>query len=200
MSTQVRTLTFTRTIRGQLILATGFALLTALGALLQINIGPVPITLQVLFVLLSGLVLGSRLGALSQVEYLAIGFAGAPVFAGGKSGLIALLGPTGGYLAGFVAGAYLAGLVAESAGRPGRVRFFLAGLLGTAAIYISGMVWLSTWFAIGHGTNWLAELSSAWQFGVLPFIGVDVVKAVVASGVTLSGRALTRQIVDLTGK
>ena len=200
MSTQARTLTFTRTIQGQLLLATGFALLTALGALVQINIGPVPITLQVLFVLLSGLVLGSRLGALSQIEYLAIGFAGAPVFAGGKAGLIALLGPTGGYLVGFVAGAYLAGLVAESASRPGRVRFFLAGLLGTAAIYLSGMIWLSTWFAIGRGTSWMAELSSAWQFGVLPFIGVDAVKALVASGVTLSGRALSRRIVDLSGR
>jgi len=200
MSTQVRTLAFTRTLQGQLLLATGFALLTALGALVQIPVGPVPITLQVLFVLLSGLVLGSRLGALSQVEYLAIGFAGAPVFAGGKSGLIALLGPTGGYLAGFVVGAYLAGLVAESVARPGRIRFFLAGLLGTAAIYVSGMIWLSTWFAIGRGTNWMAEMASAWQFGVLPFIAVDAVKAVVASGVTLSGRALTGWITDLTGR
>jgi len=200
MSTQVRTLAFTRTLQGQLLLATGFALLTALGALVQIPVGPVPITLQVLFVLLSGLVLGSRLGALSQVEYLAIGFAGAPVFAGGKSGLIALLGPTGGYLAGFVVGAYLAGLVAESVARPGRIRFFLAGLLGTAAIYVSGMIWLSTWFAIGRGTNWIAEMASAWQFGVLPFIAVDAVKAVVASGVTLSGRALTGWITDLTGR
>lgn len=200
MSTQVRTLAFTRTLQGQLLLATGFALLTALGALVQIPVGPVPITLQVLFVLLSGLVLGSRLGALSQVEYLAIGFAGAPVFAGGKSGLIALVGPTGGYLAGFVVGAYLAGLVAESVARPGRIRFFLAGLLGTAAIYVSGMIWLSTWFAIGRGTNWMAEMASAWQFGVLPFIAVDAVKAVVASGVTLSGRALTGWITDLTGR
>jgi biotin transport system substrate-specific component len=200
MSTQVRTLAFTRTLQGQLLLATGFALLTALGALVQIPVGPVPITLQVLFVLISGLVLGSRLGALSQVEYLAIGLAGAPVFAGGKSGLIALLGPTGGYLAGFVVGAYLAGLVAESAARPGRIRFFLAGLLGTAAIYVSGMIWLSTWFAIGRGTNWMAEMASAWQFGVLPFIAVDAVKAVVASGVTLSGRALTGWITDLTGR
>ncbi|MCL4534936.1 MAG: biotin transporter BioY [Bacteroidetes bacterium] len=199
-TSQVRSLAFTRTLQGQITLATGFALLTALGAMVQINIGPVPITLQVLFVLLSGLVLGSRLGALSQVEYLAVGFAGAPVFAGGKSGLIALLGPTGGYLAGFVVGAYLAGLVAESAARPGRIRFFVAGVLGTAAIYISGAIWLSTWLAIGRGTNWMAELASAWQFGVAPFIAVDTMKAVVASGVTVSGRALAGRITDLTRK
>lgn len=190
MNTLTRSLPMARTIYGQLLLATGFALLTALGAMVQIPIGPVPITLQVLFVLLSGLVLGSRLGALSQMEYLAIGFAGAPVFAQGKSGLIALLGPTGGYLIGFVLGAYLAGLLAESVARPGRVRFFLAGLLGTAGIYMTGALWLATWFALANGTNWMAEMGSAWQFGVLPFILVDGGKALVASGVALSGRAL----------
>ncbi len=190
MTSQVRSLVFSRTLSGQLFLATGFACLTALGALVQIPIGPVPITLQVLFVLLSGLVLGSRLGALSQMEYLAIGFAGAPVFTQGKSGLVALLGPTGGYLIGFVLGAYVAGLVAESVARPGRVRFFLAGLMGTAGIYLCGMMWLATWFALSKGTNWIAELGSAWQFGVLPFILVDIGKSIVASGVTLSGRAL----------
>lgn len=187
---QARSLSFARTIQGQVLLATGFALLTALGALVQIPIGPVPITLQVLFVLLSGLVLGSRLGALSQVEYLAIGFAGAPVFAQGKSGLIALPGPTGGYLMGFVVGAFVAGLIAESVSHPGRVRFFIAGLLGTAAIYFSGATWLATWFAVGNGTNWIAEMGSAFTFGVLPFVLVDGGKAIVASGVALSGRGL----------
>ncbi len=194
MISQVRSLAFPRTLQGQLFLATGFACLTALGALVQIPMWPVPITLQVLFVLLSGLVLGSRLGALSQMEYLAIGFAGAPVFTQGKSGLIALLGPTGGYLVGFVLGAYLAGLVAESIARPGRVRFFVAGLVGTAGIYLCGMVWLATWFAIGRGTNWIVELGSAWQFGVLPFLAVDAGKALVASAVTLSGRGLVAHL------
>lgn len=190
MSTQVRSIPFARTVQGQLALATGFACLTALGAMVQIPIGPVPITLQVLFVVLSGLVLGSRLGALSQLEYLAIGFAGAPVFAGGKSGLIALLGPTGGYLVGFVAAAFVAGLVAESVSNPGRVRFFIAGLAGTAAIYFCGAMWLSSWFAIGRGTSWVAEMGAAWQFGVLPFILLDAGKSVVASSVALSGRSL----------
>ena len=190
MTSPVRSLAFPRTLRGQLVLATGFACLTALGALVQIPIGPVPITLQVLFVLLSGLVLGSRLGALSQMEYLTIGLAGAPVFAQGKSGLIALLGPTGGYLVGFVVAAYLAGLVAESAAHPGRIRFFLAGLVGATANLLCGTLWLATWLAVGQGSNWIAELGSAWQLGFMPFILVDAGKALVASGVTLSGRGL----------
>lgn len=188
MSVQVRTFRFARTWHGQLLLTTGFACLTFLAMKVQIPLQPVPITLQVLFVLLSGLVLGSRLGALSQLEYLAIGLAGVPVFTAG-GGPAAFLGPTGGYLVAFVPGAYVAGLVAESVANPGRVRFFAAGLLGIAAIYFCGMIWLATWFAIGRGTNWIAELGNAWQFGVLPFIAVDTAKALAASAVTLSGRA-----------
>ena len=190
MTMLVRSVPRIHTLQGQVVLATGFACLTALGALVQIPVGPVPITLQVLFVLLSGLVLGSKLGAASQLEYLAFGLAGAPVFAQGKSGLIALLGPTGGYLVGFVLGAYMAGLLAESVARPGRIRFFVAGLAGMAGIYLCGALWLATWFSVGKGTSWVSELGSAWQFGVLPFLLVDGGKAVVASGVALSGRAL----------
>jgi len=179
-----------KTFLGQLLLTTVFACLTAFGAQMQVPIGPVPITLQVLFVILSGLVLGSKLGALSQLEYLALGFAGLPVFAQGKSGLIALIGPTGGYLVGFILGAYIAGLLAESVVRPGRIRFFLASLAGTAGIYFCGALWLATWFSVDNGTSWVSELGNAWQFGVLPFLLMDCGKAVIASGVTLSGRAL----------
>lgn len=190
MTSLVRSISLTRSIYGQLILASGFACLTALGALVQLPVGPVPITLQVLFVLLSGLVLGSRLGALSQMQYLAIGLAGAPVFAQGKFGFMALLSPTGGYLVGFVAMAYVVGLVAESTARPGRARLFLAGLIGIPTLYVFGATWLSIWFAMANGTSWMAELGRAWQFGVVPFILPDLGKALVASGVALSGRAL----------
>lgn len=191
MTALVRTIpNIHKTFQGQLLLTTGFTCLTAFGAQVQVPIGPVPITLQVLFVLLSGLVLGSKLGAISQIEYLALGFAGMPVFAQGKSGLVALLGPTGGYLVGFVLGAYIAGLLAESVVRPGRICFFVAGLAGTAGIYLCGVLWLATWFSLGNGSSWISELGNAWHFGVLPFLLVDCGKAVVASEVTLSGRAL----------
>ncbi|MGI5837027.1 MAG: biotin transporter BioY [Chloroflexota bacterium] len=190
MHSLVRSLPLARSVHGQFILAAGFACLTALGALVYVPIGPVPITLQVLFVILSGLLLGSRLGALSQMQYLALGLAGAPVFAQGKFGLLALLGPTGGYLVGCVAMAYVVGLVAESTATPGRVRLFLAGLIGIPTLYIFGATWLSIWFAMANGTSWIAQLDNAWQFGVLPFILPDIGKALVASGVALSGRAL----------
>ena len=191
MTALVRTIpNIHKTFLGQFLLVTGFALLTAFGAQVQVPLGPVPITLQVLFVLLSGLVLGSKLGAISQIEYLALGFAGMPVFAQGKSGLVALLGSTGGYLVGFILGAYITGLIAESIARPGKIRFFLAGLAGTAGIYLCGALWLATWVSVANDTSWIFELGSAWHFGVLPFLLMDCGKAIIASGVTLSGRAL----------
>jgi len=91
------------------LLVVGFALLTALGAQVRIPIQPVPITLQTFFVLLGGLMLGPNLGALAQVLYVSLGAAGAPVFAGEGVGRAYLLGPTGGYLLGFAASAWLVG-------------------------------------------------------------------------------------------
>ena len=93
-----------------MIYASLFGAGTAAGAYLIIPLPPVPITLQTLFVWgLAGALLGARLGALSQLVYLLIGIIGLPVFAGGKAGLGVLFGPTGGYLIGFVAGAWVIG-------------------------------------------------------------------------------------------
>jgi biotin transport system substrate-specific component len=96
-------------------LTTLFAGLTAAGAQVSLHVPftPVPVTLQVFFVLLAGAALGSRLGALSLAEYLALGAAGLPVFADGKSGLLAFVGPTAGYLPGFIAAAWLVGRLTE---------------------------------------------------------------------------------------
>ena len=79
-----------------------FAALLCVSSYVVIPIGPVPVTLQVLFVLLAGAVLGAKMGALSVVIWVMLGAFGLPVFAGGKAGPMVLLGPTGGYLLGFV--------------------------------------------------------------------------------------------------
>ncbi|MCH7819743.1 MAG: biotin transporter BioY, partial [Candidatus Marinimicrobia bacterium] len=86
------------------VLVGGFALLTALGALIRIPLPftPIPITLQTFFVLLAGAMLGSKRGTLSQMVYVFAGAAGIPIFAGMSSGLALLAGPTGGFLAGFL--------------------------------------------------------------------------------------------------
>lgn len=158
-------------------LASLFASLTAAGAQLAVPLSPVPVTLQTLFVLLSGMVLGGRLGALSQALYVLLGLAGLPVFAGGRAGPWVLAGPTGGYLLGFIAGAYVAGRLAE--GKPSFNRLVLSGAAGTAAVYVLGVAQLAYWL---HG-----DLGKAIAVGVVPFLPGDAVKvaaaALVARGV-----------------
>src|SRR5256714_9314604 len=95
-------------------LVIGFSLLTALSAQIVIPIGPVPITGQTFAVLLTGALLGSRLGAMAMIAYLIEGASGLPFFAGGMSGLPHLLGPTGGYLISFPAAAFVTGAFAEN--------------------------------------------------------------------------------------
>lgn len=141
---------------------------------------PVPITGQTLAVLLVGALLGSRRGSLSVMTYLGQGIAGLPVFAGGMSGVTHFLGPTGGYLIGFVAAAYLAGKLAER-GWDRRVgTTFLAMLLGNLALYIFGLPWLSTFVGI----------ETTLQLGFYPFITGDLAKLAFAALLLPSGWSL----------
>ncbi len=145
-----------------------FAALTAVGGFISIPFYPVPLTLQVFFVLLSGAVLGKRLGALSQVVYVGIGAIGAPVFHNLTGGLGILLGPTGGFLLGFIPGAYVSGLVYEKM-KSDKLRF--SGLLlSLAPIYLLGITWLS--FVTGM------PIKNAALVGGIPFIPGDFVKSI----------------------
>lgn len=148
-----------------------FTALIAVGAFVTIPLGPVPFTLQPLFVLLAGLVLGARLGALSVVAYLVLGLM-APVYAGGTSGLGVLFGPTGGYLLGFVFGALVAGIIGGSR-NAGTVRLAAAGMVGLLPIYGLG----ATWLAISLHTT---DLRLVLVGGVLQFLPFDILKAAAA--------------------
>ena len=141
---------------------------TAAGAYMIVPLPPVPITLQTLFMALAAVLLGPRLGALSQVVYVLLGLIGLPVFAGGKAGLGVLLGPTGGYLVGFVAGAYATGFLVHRMPRPGALRIALAVALGYLVVYVPGVIQLSL----------VAELSllKAVSVGALPFLVGDALK------------------------
>src|SRR4030043_2190183 len=99
-------------VRG-MVLASLMAAMTAVGAYIHIPIGPVPILLSTLFVLLAGLLLGSRWGLASMGLYLLVGAIGIPVFAGGKGGLAHFFGPTGGYLLGYVLASWITGFISE---------------------------------------------------------------------------------------
>lgn len=146
-----------------------------IAALAQLSIplpfSPVPITGQTLGVLLAGMVLGSRRGAGSMLAYLAEGALGLPVFAGGNSGIPYMLGPTGGYLVGFVAAAWLVGALAERGFDRSLARTFLAFALGSTVIYFFGLAWLVRF------VPWPETLAA----GMMPFLIGDAVKALVAA-------------------
>ena len=149
----------------------GGSLLVGLCA--QIAIGwPVPFTGQTFAVLLTGALLGSRRGVLSVLVYLAEGVAGLPVFALGRSGFAVLLSPTGGYLVGFVAAAYITGLLAEK-GWDRRVGTTISAMaFGNAAIYAFGLAWL----CLLMGVN-----KSVLAVGLYPFIAGDILKIALAA-------------------
>jgi biotin transport system substrate-specific component len=161
-----------------------FAAFTALAARVTIPLPftPVPITLQVMVVLLAGLVLGPRAGAASQIVYLAMIAAGLPLDANAL-GLAALTGPTAGYLIGFVPAAFLAGWLAEKLPAT-RASRFLAATAGVGVVYAAGVAWLAP--VVG-------SLRTAWMLGVAPFILIDLGKALVAAAVAESGRLLFSQ-------
>jgi biotin transport system substrate-specific component len=156
-----------------MIYASLFAALTAVGAFIKIPIpiSPVPITLQVFFVLLAGLVLGARWGGTSMVVYVMLGVIGLPVFSGGSSGLGILLGPTGGYIIGFVAGAFVTGLIYNKA-NDSKTATIGAMIGGLAVIYLLGVMQLSF---VANMT-----LQQAVAVGMLPFLIGDAIKIVAA--------------------
>jgi biotin transport system substrate-specific component len=129
----------------EMVLVSLFAVLTAVGALVRVPVGPVPMTFQLLFVLAAGVVLGPRLGPLSQAVYLAMGLVGIPVFANG-GGPQYVIEPTFGYMLGFVAAAWLAGAITgalwKRPGFPKHAATVLACLAGTLAVYVLGIAYL----------------------------------------------------------
>ena len=166
-------------------LVVGFACLTAVCAQVSFWVGMIPVSGQTFGVLLAGALLGSRRGALSQVSYLAVGATGIPYWfaLGGPPGIARLAGPTGGYLIGFVAAAFIVGWVAER-GWDRRVwTAALAMLAGSIVIYIFGISWLAHFVPAGN----------LLQVGLYPFIVGDIVKIVAAALVLPSGWLLLRR-------
>lgn len=155
----------------RMVYAALMAALTAAGAYIAIPVGPVPIVLQNLFIMLAGLLLGGRWGLISVGVYLLAGAVGLPVFAGGTGGVGKFVGPTGGYLLGFAAAAYLIGFISES-GR-GRVAIdVLAMLAGTLIIYAFGVAWLK----VVTGMSFYKAVG----VGMLPFLIGDALKIAAA--------------------
>jgi len=151
------------------------SILLALLARLSIPVpfSPVPITGQTFGILFLGATLGSRIGVLSVVMYIAEGMLGVPVFAGGSIGFLYLLGPTGGYIFGFIPAVYLVGYLTEKGWMNNVFSTSVAMIFGTSIIFIFGINWLAV--TAGFGT--------AVSIGLFPFLSGAAVKIVLATGI-----------------
>ena len=148
------------------------SLLLAVSAQFKIPLYPVPVTGQTLVVLLIGMTYGPRLGGITMLAYLFEGALGLPVFAGGAAGVAVFMGPTGGYLFGFLLAGVAMGYLAER-GMGRTVSSTIAAMvLGNSVIYLCGVLWLANFIGLGQA---IAE-------GVLPFLYGDALKLAVAAG------------------
>lgn len=149
------------------------ALMTAVTCVLapmSVPIGPVPISLTNLAIYFALYLLGWKMGTVSYIVYLIIGIVGVPVFSGFTGGFAKLLGPTGGYIIGFIPMAIIAGLVIEKSGS--RILHFIAMVVGTAVCYAFG----TAWFCVVMKSDVAAALGMC----VFPFIPGDIAKIVIA--------------------
>jgi biotin transport system substrate-specific component len=146
----------------------------------------VPFTFQPMVVLVGGLVLGSRLGFVSQVLYLTAGIIGLPVFAASTTlppGPLRLLGPTGGYLMAYPIAAFVVGCLAERGFAKRYASSFAAMVVGLGIVYAAGTVWLA-YFARLVADSAAVGLAAALSTGVYPFVLADLVKLAAAAGIT----------------
>lgn len=142
----------------------------AVSARIQVPFYPVPVTMQTLAVMVIAMAYGSKLGTATLFSYLFAGFIGAPVFAGG-AGFAYMVGPTGGYLAGFLLAGVVLGALADRGWTRNWQTTAAAMLVGTSIIYLLGIAWLSQ----------LIGLDKAITFGLVPFIYGDILKLVIAA-------------------
>jgi len=137
---------------------------------------PVPLTLQNFAVLLVGLALGSRRGAVALALYLTEGAIGFPVFSSGLGGIARLMGPTGGYLMAYPLVAFVSGWIAERGSKSFR-RYAVGAVLGEVLLFAGGLAWLSVWT---RGSWWQAA-----HFGLYPFVFAEVVKVMAAAALAV---------------
>jgi biotin transport system substrate-specific component len=150
---------------------------------------PIPVTGQTFTVLMIGALFGSRRSGLSVLLYVIEGAAGLPVFALGKGGIGVLLGPTGGYLVGFVVAAYVVGLFAEKGWDRRIGTTILAMFVGSALMYIVALTWL---FSLRYVFRAPIGAGSILAIGLYPFIIGDILKIALAAMILPSGWKLLK--------
>ena len=180
------------------VLAIAGSLFVALSAQVSVPLWPVPVTGQTFGVLLVGLVCGWRIGGAALLLYLIEGAIGLPFFAGGASGWSAVVGPSGGYIWGFVLAATLVGWLAERGWDRNVFTTAAAMLLGNVVLYVPGLIWLAIFYA-GPGQDYIAAAgaTTAWgasiNAGLAPFILGDALKLLLAAALVPAVWSLLRR-------
>lgn len=154
-----------------------FTALTAVGAFISIPLGPVPITLQTLFVLLSGLILGSKKALLSQIVYVLLGLTGLPIFAGFSGGLQTVLKPSFGFMIGFIVAAYVIGKLTEK-NQYSVNKMIFSVLVGSIIIYAIGIPYM--YYILNGVLSKGLNIIQVLKLGMFLFVPGDVLKAFVA--------------------
>jgi biotin transport system substrate-specific component len=165
---------FGRSLPLDVVLVTTGAALTALLAQVAVPLYPVPITGQTLAVLLVGATLGAARGALALALYAVLGIVGLPVFSDFAGGADVILGPTGGYIVGFIASAALVGWLSERAWERQILKALATFAAGTLVVFAVGLPWLAV--ALG------LDLGQTLSGGLLPFLIGGAIKAIIAAG------------------
>lgn len=160
-----------------------FTGLTAMGAFINIPLGPVSITLQSLFVILSGLILGPKLGALSQIIYISLGLMGIPIFANLTGGPQSVMKPSFGFIIGFIFASYVVGKIAHSGNTVSSTRIWIGSLVGSIVIYLFGLPYMYYILNIvmGKGFSFIAIM----KMGCFLFLPGDFIKFIISSLVAI---------------
>jgi len=178
-----------RTREGRVLVSLGIALLgtvlLTISAKIQVPTWPVPVTLQTFAVALLAAAFGARIGVATVALYILEGISGLPVFASG-GGPAYILGPTGGFIIGWLIMAYVIGRAADTGASSSAVRLFGAMLVGDAICLALGFIWLA---AMAGSAGWIDQtniLSSAFEKAVQPFLVWDALKLALAA-ITVAG-------------
>ena len=171
----------------KLVLIALFAALISAGAYIKIPVGPVPITLSTFFAILAGTCLPLPQAAASIIVYILIGAIGLPVFTSG-GGIAAIIGPTGGYIIGYIPCAVIGALIMRAMAKHVRLASLISSIAATAMIYAIGLPWLSAIMDL--------SLSAMLAAGLIPFIIGDTLKIIVATLITPSIRGRIGELLE----
>jgi biotin transport system substrate-specific component len=196
-----------KVLRNRSVFAALFAALIAVTCFVSIPAGGlgVPVVLQNMMVLLAGAVLGGLNGATAILLFLIVGAIGVPVYSGGHGGIGILLGPTGGFLIGYLAGGFITGVILgvpsciKNKSIGALIKITLAGLAGFIVIYVFGVPWLAKVIMSGGTTTFKDALLRALAGGMLPFIPGDMIKLALFVPIAFALRPIAARYINPEG-